>query len=88
MPGVIRTPPARPEAGRPIGRREPWNVGEQHCRDHGQTHPEPEHAGVHRGFKRANGKARGIAGQHSDQRLRQQQAEHGASSTEEQAFGE
>ena len=89
VPGVIRRlPPASPRPAGPIGRREPWNVGEQHGRHHGQPRAEPEHARVHRGFERANGKARGIAGRHGHERLRQHQAQHGARRAEDQALGE
>ncbi len=61
----------QPEPARAICRRQPWYVGEQDGRHQCQSCAKPEHAGIHRGFERANGKARGILAAEIHQRFRQ-----------------
>src|SRR5713226_3732701 len=62
-----------------VGRRQARDKRQEHSRDHGQRRPHPQHAGINRQIQRADGKARGVASKHGEERSRTDYAESGAS---------
>ena len=69
-------------------RRQAGDVGERHGRRHRQAGADPEQAGVDGDLERAHREARGVTGEHRDERVRQQHAQDGARAAEHQALGE
>ena len=69
-----------------VGRGQARDKREEHGGGHRQTHAHPQQAGVHGQIERAHGKTRRVARQNIHHRPRQRDAEHGASSAQQQAL--
>ena len=71
-----------------IGRRQARDERQNHRRDDGQRRSHPEHAGIDRQIERADGEARGVAGQDGHHWLRADYAESSAGAAKQKAFGQ
>ena len=74
------------EAGRPVRRRQSGHKGEQHRCGERETGADPQHAGIDGNVERPYRKTGRIARHEGGERPRQQQAKHGTSAAEHQAF--
>ncbi len=86
LPVMRRLPLDEAEAMRRVGRWQARNERQQHRRHDRQHRADPEQAGIHRQIERADGEARGVAGQDGDHRPRDQHAERRAGAAQQQAF--
>jgi hypothetical protein len=65
-----------------------WNESEEHGGQHGESGGDPEERRIEGQVESADGEARGILSEHGHHGLRNENADGGAGSAEQQAFGE